>query len=311
MLSENKPPGDESGSDRPLRPLPSASDSDLPAWMQGLDGGTAPGPDPAPQERTSVGDNGTAEAPWMAGLGDAPQDGIPPAAPVAVEEKSARRGRPAGLLAAATGVLVVVAAVAGVVAVRGLGSGAEAPQDKNLDQSLAAAGVVMSSSTPSSAPVPAASSSTVASTVSSPSKATSSSPSASTSPSGAAGSAVCPSGQQGVVVTGNGPGDTESTAGVVLAFQYAYYVERSADAAFRFTAADSAFRNKSKLQEGIDSVPTGTLHCLKITPKGDTSATVEVTESRPGVAPQVFRLEAVTSRGDDGVRLKSLRESKG
>lgn len=262
----------------------------MPAWIQSLGGEEVERPAPcdptsAVEPAASEGAPGSGQ-PWLTGLGS--DEGEPPApaqAPLraaSAEPVGQRKVFVAGGIAAI--VVIVVAGVA--LLLSGVGATDEADVEEPLAQKLTSAGVL--SPSPSAPPSP-----------------TQAQTSADAAP---AAKGACESRQEGTVVFGDGAGDMKSTAGVVLAFQHAYYVDRSADEAFKVMADDSAFQDKGKLQEGIDSVPEDTTHCLEIRPSGDTSARVTVTESRPDVAPQKFHLEAETVREDDGeVRLVSLR----
>ncbi|WP_405135451.1 hypothetical protein [Nocardia sp. NBC_01388] len=77
-----------------------------------------------------------------------------------------------------------------------------------------------------------------------------------------------------------GPGDTSSVAGVVAAFEYAYYEQRSADAALRLLAPDAGI-TVEPLAAGIASIPAGTTHCVAVTPIADTTADVHLVELHP------------------------------
>lgn len=107
----------------------------------------------------------------------------------------------------------------------------------------------------------------------------------------AAAQAPCPASSSGPVTTGNGPGG-DSGAGVIEKFDYAYYVQRNADAARAVIAP--AVRAQIAPSPGLDTsiaaMPAGTTHCLRITDTGrDTrigrAFTVALTESQPGSTP--------------------------
>lgn len=72
-----------------------------------------------------------------------------------------------------------------------------------------------------------------------------------------------------------------SLAGLITAFEYAYYKQRSAEAAMRLLAPESGIQ-RDPLAAGIASVPSGTKHCVAITPIADTAADVHLVEVRPG-----------------------------
>ncbi|MEV8224434.1 hypothetical protein AB0P16_18620, partial [Dietzia maris] len=109
-------------------------------------------------------------------------------------------------------------------------------------------------------------------------------------------------------VSGNGKGDRESAAGVVLAFQHAYYVARDADAIKPLLAKDSPITNLDALQEGIDSVARGTTHCLRIERDGD-DAVVELTETAPDGSATTYYQRVTTTRENGEVRIVSIEEN--
>ena len=118
----------------------------------------------------------------------------------------------------------------------------------------------------------------------------------------------CESSESATTVTGNGKGDRESAAGVVLAFQHAYYVARDADAIKPLLAKDSPITNLDALQEGIDSVARGTTHCLHIERDGD-DAVVELTETAPDGSETPYYQRVTTTRENGEVRIVSIEEN--
>ncbi|MDV3357251.1 MULTISPECIES: hypothetical protein [unclassified Dietzia] len=118
----------------------------------------------------------------------------------------------------------------------------------------------------------------------------------------------CESSDSATTVTGNGKGDRESAAGVVLAFQHAYYVARDADAIKPLLAKDSPITNLDALQEGIDSVARGTTHCLHIERDGD-DAVVELTETAPDGSATTYYQRVTTTRENGEVRIVSIEEN--
>ncbi len=84
------------------------------------------------------------------------------------------------------------------------------------------------------------------------------------------------------------PGDQKSGAGVIAAFEHAYYVARSGTAVRALTTPDSSLPAKEKIQAGIDTVPAGTTHCVRITPISVGIYSVALTEMRPGQPPAQF-----------------------
>ncbi|MCD2109382.1 hypothetical protein O4214_30430 [Rhodococcus erythropolis] len=95
------------------------------------------------------------------------------------------------------------------------------------------------------------------------------------------------------------PGDQKSGPGVIAAFEHAYYVTRSGTAVRALTTPDSSLPAKEKIQAGIDTVPTGTTHCVRITPIAAGIYSVALTEMRPGQPPAQFP-QTITAKELDG-----------
>ncbi|WP_143708052.1 hypothetical protein [Gordonia terrae] len=115
----------------------------------------------------------------------------------------------------------------------------------------------------------------------------------------AAGDADCPSTVRGNVTTGRDRGDQSSGAGVVKAFDYAYYVRRDAVAARALGTPAARMGSAQQMQPFIDKRIPGTRHCLSITNEGKGLYTVELTETAPGGgAPTVFRKRVQTTTAD-------------
>lgn len=109
------------------------------------------------------------------------------------------------------------------------------------------------------------------------------------------------------VTAGDGEGDRDSVTGVVLAFNHGYYVDRSAESAL--AVADSARFDADALQAGIETVPDGTTHCVRAEVEGS-SATVELTESRPGGESEVYEQTVETTEEDGQVSITEIREAE-
>lgn len=62
------------------------------------------------------------------------------------------------------------------------------------------------------------------------------------------------------------------------------------------------------LQEGIDSVERGTTHCLKVTPEGDNSASVELTEIAPAGTEEIYTQRVTTTSESGDVRIVSIED---
>ncbi|MBF6125555.1 hypothetical protein [Nocardia brasiliensis] len=79
----------------------------------------------------------------------------------------------------------------------------------------------------------------------------------------------------------DGAGDTRSPAGVIVAFEHAYYVRRDAGAALALVAAEAGLIAEA-LAAGIASIPAGTAHCVALTPLADSTAVeVHLVERHP------------------------------
>ncbi|NMM90368.1 hypothetical protein B2J88_39585 [Rhodococcus sp. SRB_17] len=94
-------------------------------------------------------------------------------------------------------------------------------------------------------------------------------------------------------------GDQKSGANVIAAFEHAYYVTRSGDAVRALATPDSPLPLADKIKGGIDSVPAGTTHCVRITPITDRVYSVVIAEMRPGQAPGQFS-QTITTKDIDG-----------
>ncbi len=122
-------------------------------------------------------------------------------------------------------------------------------------------------------------------------------PSAPTAP--AAPAAQCPAERVGNRIQGNGAGGFDSGPAVILAFQYAYYVDRSGEHVRATTTSDAAVQAADAIQRGIDSIPSGTTHCVAITPGAFAGQyLVVVTEYRPGQQPVTYNPQIVTTTKD-------------
>jgi len=95
------------------------------------------------------------------------------------------------------------------------------------------------------------------------------------------------------------PGDQKSGPGVIAAFEHAYYVTRSGTAVRALTTPDTSLPSVDKIQAGIDTVPTGTTHCVRITPISAGIYSVALTEMRPGQPPTQFP-QTITAKELDG-----------
>ncbi|MFC8529375.1 hypothetical protein [Nocardia sp. NPDC057227] len=107
--------------------------------------------------------------------------------------------------------------------------------------------------------------------------------------------AECQASRTPTEVRGAGRGGAMSGPDAILAFQYAYYVDRSGASARQLVAPAAAVSPAEVIQRGIDSIPAGTTHCVRITGVGDNRYSVEVTEQRPGGVPATYSRQTVTT----------------
>ncbi|WP_327119203.1 hypothetical protein OHB12_12740 [Nocardia sp. NBC_01730] len=106
---------------------------------------------------------------------------------------------------------------------------------------------------------------------------------------------ACPTERGDSIVRSAEAGGTDSGPDAVLSFQYAYYVERSGERAREAVAPDAAVQPASVIQRGIDTIPAGTTHCVRIVTIADNRYSVEVTEYRPGGGPATYNKQTVTT----------------
>ncbi|MEV6391884.1 hypothetical protein [Nocardia xishanensis] len=104
----------------------------------------------------------------------------------------------------------------------------------------------------------------------------------------------CEQRRTGDVVSGTGVGGTTDGPSAILAFERAYYVQRSGIAARAVVAADATVPPAEQIQRGIDQVPVGTRYCVQITRTatgaGDSQSHWEVrlTQQYPDQLPKTF-----------------------
>lgn len=101
-------------------------------------------------------------------------------------------------------------------------------------------------------------------------------------------------------VAGNGPGSLGSPLETVLAFDHAYYVERSAEKAFAAVAPSSRITEGQLRSDGIERVPEGTAHCVEARELSPTLLEVTLTETPPDSEPVVIRQRVRVAESPDG-----------
>ncbi|MEU6561093.1 hypothetical protein [Nocardia nova] len=102
------------------------------------------------------------------------------------------------------------------------------------------------------------------------------------------------------VVSGTDPGGTATGPDAILAFERAYYVQRSGFAARAVVAGDSSVPAADQIQRGINQVPVGTRYCVLVTRTGDESQwEVRLTQQLPDEQPHEFT-QIISTRSESG-----------
>ncbi|WP_280361308.1 hypothetical protein [Nocardia wallacei] len=115
------------------------------------------------------------------------------------------------------------------------------------------------------------------------------------------------------VVSGSGPGGESDGPDAILAFEHAYYVDRSATAAMRVAADGATSGHTGRLltaedmQHGIDHIPADTRYCVRIAPavtgdipQGRWRYAVTLTQQPPGQPPAAMEQVITTARDEQG-----------
>jgi len=109
----------------------------------------------------------------------------------------------------------------------------------------------------------------------------------------------CEQRRTGDVISGTDPGGTSDGPSAILAFERAYYVQRSGFAARGVVANDANVPAADQIQRGINQVPVGTLYCVQITRAGSDAGEahweVRLTQQLLGEQPQTFT-QIITTR---------------
>lgn len=93
-------------------------------------------------------------------------------------------------------------------------------------------------------------------------------------------------------------GDQNSGAGVIAAWNHAYYVQRNAAAARALATPNSSVVPADQLQPFIDAVPVGTNYCLRTKALSEDVYLVDLSELRPEGAQRIT--QTVTTKKIDG-----------
>ena len=104
------------------------------------------------------------------------------------------------------------------------------------------------------------------------------------------------------VIIGNGPGGTDSGPAAILAFDFAYYVQRSGEAARAVVAPDAVgVEPANLLQSAIDTyIPAGAEHCVTIRTAEPQRFLVTLRERQPSGEEVAYTQQAITTRVVDG-----------
>lgn len=94
-------------------------------------------------------------------------------------------------------------------------------------------------------------------------------------------------------------GDQKSGAGVIRAFQYAYYIRRDGAAARALATPRSSVLDAAALQTSIDAVPPGSTYCLAITDVDPAIHLARMTVLQPNQPPDSFT-QTITTENVDG-----------
>ncbi|TWH09392.1 hypothetical protein L618_005700000020 [Rhodococcus rhodochrous J45] len=93
-------------------------------------------------------------------------------------------------------------------------------------------------------------------------------------------------------------GDQRSGAGVIAAWNYAYYVRRDAVAARALATPNSSVVPAEQLQPFIDDIPVGTNYCVRTKPLSEDVYLVDLSELRPDGVQRIT--QTVTTARIDG-----------
>lgn len=125
-------------------------------------------------------------------------------------------------------------------------------------------------------------------------------PSTSIPPSSPIATDGCEQNRTGEVVSGTDPGGTGNGPDAILAFERAYYVQRSGFAARAVVAGDSSVPPADQIQRGINQIPVGTRYCVQVTRTGDEGQwEVRLTQQLPDEQPRAFT-QIISTRSESG-----------
>ena len=125
-------------------------------------------------------------------------------------------------------------------------------------------------------------------------------PATSTPPASPIATDGCETKRTAEVISGTDPGGTGTGPDAILAFERAYYVQRSGFAARAVVADDSSVPPADQIQRGINQVPVGTRYCVQVTRTGDEGQwEVRLTQQQPDEQPRAFT-QIISTRSESG-----------
>lgn len=105
-----------------------------------------------------------------------------------------------------------------------------------------------------------------------------------------------------------GAGDTATVAGVIAAFEFAYYVTRSAEQVLRLTSPQAGLAHEP-LAAAIIALPIGTTHCVGITSIAENTAEVHLVELHPdGRRFDYLQVINVSAIAPDGLVITNIQK---
>ncbi|SUD49574.1 Uncharacterised protein [Nocardia otitidiscaviarum] len=118
--------------------------------------------------------------------------------------------------------------------------------------------------------------------------------------------AICGPASEPGLVRGKGPGGTDTGPNVILAFEYHYYVDRDAVRARELVTDDSSVPSADRIQSGIDTIPSGTAHCITVRTEEPERFLVGITEVRPDGTQPLYTQRVSTTTRDGRVFITAI-----
>lgn len=108
----------------------------------------------------------------------------------------------------------------------------------------------------------------------------------------------CIESTDGNTITSNRPGDQSSGPNVILAFEYAYYVERDGEQAYALAAPGALAVEADDIQDGIDQAPVDTDYCATITETAPDRFTLDLAVRMSPTSDENYRMYITTTEID-------------